>query len=225
MLKKKIGVIGLGDFGLALVRALHHAGHEVTAIDRKMEVIESVSDYCTHPVCLDSTDERALKSQGVEDLEDVIIAAADDFETLIVTADILKRICRGRITVRYRTPLQMKILEMLGLRAIFNPEEKAAINMSEQFGYRGLRQNTILSDEYKVIEVAAPASLIDVPLARSGLKTKYRLNLITIKRVKQGETVEKIIGIPEGNTVVRKNDILILFGHNHDIEHFLDDSV
>ena len=125
-MRKKIAVIGLGDFGRALVKHLHEEGHEVTAIDHDLPTIEKIKSNCTHAVCLNSTDEKALRSQGVEQMDTVIISAAQSFEVLIVTADILRRIFNGQLIVRYRTTLHKRILEMLGEKELFTPEERPA---------------------------------------------------------------------------------------------------
>ena len=54
MNRKKIAVIGLGDFGKELVKCLYEEKHEVIAIDLNMELVEEIKDFCTNAVCLDS---------------------------------------------------------------------------------------------------------------------------------------------------------------------------
>lgn len=228
MRAKKIVVIGLGDFGRQLVRALYREGHEVTAIDRDLQTIEDIADECTNAVCLSSTDEKAMRSQGLEDMDAIILASAESFETLIVTADILKKIGVKEIIGRYRNDLQIRILRMLGVSSIYNPEETAARNMAERFHHEGIKTSIFMSESHRVAEIVVPSSITGLSLIDSRLREDFRLNLITIKRPRKkikgnhrGET-DEILGLPDANFVFEEGDILIVFGTHHDIDRFLD---
>ncbi|MDH5654932.1 MAG: TrkA family potassium uptake protein [Spirochaetia bacterium] len=222
-MKKKIAVIGLGEFGFALVKQLHHEGHEVIAIDKNMDVIEDAADVSTTAVCLDSTDEKAMIAQGLEDMDSVIIASAENLEVILVTSDILKRMGAKDIIVRYRNDLDVRILKMMGIDRVFNPEEKAALNMSEEFSHRSIRMSAIISDEYRIAEVILPGVFAGKTLQNSRLKEDYRLNVVTILRRQKGNrNQEKILGVPLAETILEENDTLILFGTHKDIDSFLE---
>jgi trk system potassium uptake protein TrkA len=222
MNRKKIAVIGLGEFGLILVKCLHREGHEVIAIDKSMDLIDDIADHCTTAVCLDSTDEKAMHSQGLEEMDAVILASADNLEMMVVTIDILKKIGVKEIVARYKNELQIRILNMFGITKTFNPEERAALNMAEQFSHHSMRMSTILTDEYRIAEIDVPPIFVGKSLSESHLKEEYRLNIVTIKRRDpRNLSREEIIGIPISSTVLQKNDILILFGKHDDIDRFL----
>ncbi|MBW7857531.1 MAG: TrkA family potassium uptake protein [Leptonema sp. (in: Bacteria)] len=235
MLRKKICVIGIGDFGRAVVKGLYEEGHEVTAIDRDLETIEEIKDQCTHAVCLDSTDEKAMIAQNIHEMDVIILSSAESFETLIVTTDILKRNCSGELIVRYRTEVQRKVLSMIGVKNLFYPEKAAADSMAEQLSHQSIRRSMILSDQYRLVEAVAPRAYEGLPLLRTNLKKEYNLSIVTIKRaesdtnivVKKGlpikQTQDSILGIPDGDTIIREDDVLILFGKLDDIERFLND--
>ena len=70
---KRFAVIGLGRFGRELAIALAMSGAEVVAIDKNREEIEVIGDQVSHAVRLDSTDEEALKAQGVDKCDVAII--------------------------------------------------------------------------------------------------------------------------------------------------------
>jgi len=223
MFRKKIAVIGLGDFGIALTRCLHREGHEVIAIDKNMERVEEIIDESTRSVCMDSTDEKAMKSQGIEDMDTVIIASADNLESVIVTIDITKRFGVTEIIARYKNRLQMQILTMLGITQLFNPEENAALSMAEQFSHHSMRMSTILTDEYRIAEIDTPALFVGKTVMECQIKENYRLNIITIKRKNEETNMkEKVLGIPMGETIIMHGDILILFGLHDDIDRFLE---
>lgn len=89
--KKNKTVIGIGSFGKLFVQYLFEDGHEVIAIDKDPVIIDSIKDSVTIAVALDATDEHALISQGIADVDYAVIALADDFETSIICAESLKK--------------------------------------------------------------------------------------------------------------------------------------
>ncbi|NUM41867.1 MAG: TrkA family potassium uptake protein, partial [Leptospiraceae bacterium] len=205
-------------------------GHEVVAIDKNEEVIHEIRNDSTNAICLDSTEEDALKSQGLDEMDFVVLAVADDFETLIITADILKRIGVREIHARYQTDLHIRILKMLGITNIFNPEENAAKNMGEQFGYSNIKGNTIISDEYRISDIIVPDFFVGKTVEEVGLKENYGLLLVTIKRYrvnsqakrKSDDMILEVLGIPLATTPFRSKDIISVFGKHEDVEYFLE---
>lgn len=230
MQRKKIAVIGIGSFGKLFVQYLFDDGHEVIAIDKDPAIIESIKDSVTIAVALDATDEHALRSQGIADVDYAVIALADDFETSIICADSLKKCGVKNIYARYQTPLQMKVLELLGIKDLFNPEERAARSMAETLSFSGMRSSFLLSDEYSVVEVTVPKRYINKTIAEADLRHKYNINVITVKRPitnKEAKRAsdskgERILGIPHGNTVLHEDDVVVLFGSQTDLSKFLE---
>lgn len=230
MIRKKIAIIGIGSFGKVLTERLFLEGHEVLAIDKSMEEIESIQNNCTGAVCLDATDEHALRSQGLEDMDVVVISLADNFETLVVCADILKRMGVKEILARYKTELQKKILRLMGIEHIFNPEEKAAINMAESLRHPGIITNLFLSEEYRIADITVPARVVGKTILEIQLHEKHSIHLITIKRKNRSkgahrpteEDEEAILGIPSAQEKLHSHDTLLVFGKQADINRFLE---
>lgn len=229
---KKLAVIGLGDFGMVLVRCLNKEGHEVVAIDSDSAKIDAVKEDCVDVAIMDSTDEVAMKNIGFRDFDRVIVAVANDFENLMVTADILIRVLELKnVTIRYQTELQKRILKQtIGITDLFNPEETAAMNMAEQFDHRLMRKAFILSDDFRIAEFQVPRSFIGKSLAELNFKETYKLLLVTVKRLRLVEKTNRStdekeiepIGIPEQSIEFRENDIIVVFGNHVDLEDFFE---
>jgi trk system potassium uptake protein len=230
MIRKRIAIIGMGGFGKVLAERLYLEGHEVLAIDNRIEEIEEIKDKCTAAVCLDATDENALRSQGLEDMDVAVISVAESFETLVVCADILKGLGVKEIYARYKTDLHKKILRMIGVQHIFNPEEKAAINMAEALRHQGIFTNLFLSEDYRIADIMVPEGIVGKSIAELEIREKYFLNIVTIKRKKRNEKQKRqtdeekevILGIPQDTDRFRANDIIVVFGKQSDINKFLE---
>ncbi|MFN3246026.1 MAG: potassium channel family protein [Leptonema sp. (in: bacteria)] len=217
---KKIAVIGLGDFGKALVKKLNEDGHEVTAIDRDLKTIEDIKDYCTHAVCLDSTDETSLLAQGIRDMDLIYLTSSANFEALIVTTKILEKHCpKDRIIVRYRNEIQKEILEkMFNIHKIFNPEEEAAKNMSLLAKHHIIGKSYSIFDNYEIIEVQVPKKYIDKPIKDIDIRSVYNINILMIK-----QKDKEIDVTPEYK--LTNEDVLLIFGRQDNIKRFIDSTI
>ncbi|MCB1326774.1 MAG: TrkA family potassium uptake protein [Leptospiraceae bacterium] len=227
MKKSRIAVIGLGEFGTILVRQLFDAGHEVVAIDRDMGRVEGAVSSSTDAVCLDSTDREAVAAQELEDFDAVIIALSD-FEALISTANLLRELEVPHIMARYQSRLEYKILRMLGVTELFNPDDQAARSMVQQLTHQGALDRLIIHGPYRIAEVVVPESLIGQSLSDCGLRLKFNLNLVTLRRHNERSDSEAeeppVLGVPYGDTKLEAGDIMILFGKQKDIQAFLEET-
>ena len=64
-----VTVIGLGTFGAKTATRLFEKGAEVIAIDKSPELVDKIKDRVTHAVCIDVTDERAVRSTNISDID------------------------------------------------------------------------------------------------------------------------------------------------------------
>ena len=70
--------------------------------------------------------------------------------------------------------------------------------------------------------------IINRSLEDVGLRDKYKLTVITIKRefleMKDGESVteQHVLGVPSSKTMITENDTLMIFGQVKDIKRFTD---
>ncbi len=216
---KKVAVIGIGNFGAHLAVTLAKQGAEVLAIDSSMDRLEDVKDKVTYTVRLDSTEEKALREQGLTELDAVIVAIGDDFEATLLTIVALQNIGVKRIIARATTKTHERILRHLGIEEVISPAVEAAERLADSLMYRGVIDSLELSSDYSIVEVSAPEAFIGKSLGELQLRETFDVNLITIKRIEQeprllglrSRTVEKILGIPTPDMVVQRGDVLVLF--------------
>jgi trk system potassium uptake protein TrkA len=112
-MNKKIAIIGLGNFGTYLASFLVEKGAEVLAIDNDIEKLEEVKDFVTLAVRLDSTEEKSLRTQNLDEYDAVIVAMGDDFEASILTVAALQSVNVKRIIVRATTEIIKRFYQPL----------------------------------------------------------------------------------------------------------------
>lgn len=225
---KQFAVIGLGQFGTSIARSLANKGAEVLAIDIKPERIESIKDEVAHAVCLDSTDIKSLKSQQVDEFDAVVVAIGEDFESLLLTSVLLLEMGVERVVARAANHHQRKILEKIGIKEILSPEDEVGRTVAEMLIQPDLKSFLRLPDNYEIVEVKTPRRVVNKTLGQIGLREKYFINLVTIRRMFAEEVkgeqvmVEHIVGVPNKDTVLSETDTLILMGTSSDVERFIE---
>ena len=119
-------VIGLGQFGSNMAKALHGMGYEVLAVDKRMERVQEYSTEFTHVVQADATEENALRELGILNFDVVVVAIGDDMEANLLTTMQLKDLGAPYIVAMARDPLQGRLLKKIGVNRIVSPEADMA---------------------------------------------------------------------------------------------------
>ncbi len=230
MAQKKFCIIGLGYFGLNLSLILSRDGAEVLAIDSNMERVDIVSEKVTHSVCMDATDERALRSMGLKEMDAVIVAIGEGFQSSIMTTALLQEIGVKRIFNRVTSPIHERLLKLMGIHDLLVPEAEAASHLASRLMLEGVIGSFELSEDYGVFEIQTPSFFIGKSVMESNLRQTYNLNLVTIKRLKKkgglktlGDRDEiTVVGVPSPNLTIIENDILVVFGKEKDVKLLLE---
>jgi len=211
-------VIGLGRFGYGLATLLAEGGAEVIAIDRKRELIEAIRDSVTVAVCLDSTDEQALRAQGVDRVSVAVVGVGADFEAAALTTVILKQMGVPHVITRATTTIRGQILSRIGADGVVNPECESAERWRSRLLAPTIMERIELAEDYSLVQLPAPKAFFGKTLAGLQIRKKYRLNVVAIHRgdAAQAEEPDKheVISVPMADTVVREGDVLLVIGHD-----------
>jgi len=224
----RFAVIGLGQFGESIARTLSDSGAEVLAIDIDLDKVESIKDDVAYAVALDSTDVKALKAQNIQDMDAVVVAIGENFEGLLLTTVLMLELEVKRIIARAANSQQRMILEKMGIEEILSPEETVGKTVAEMLLHPNMKSFLPLPDNYEIVEINTPSRVVDQTISEIGLREKYNLNLITVKRQYdekvdgQLQQVEHIIGVPRADTFLKETDIMIILGKSKDVNKFIE---
>jgi trk system potassium uptake protein TrkA len=161
-------------------------------------------------------------------MDAVVVAIGENFEALLLTVSYLNELGVGRIIARANSPQQRMILEKMGLTEILSPEDEVGTVVAERLINPNILSFLQLPDDYEIVEVKAPKGILGRTIDEIGLRDKYKLTVITIKREfdeeEDGKIVKKchVLGVPSSNTQVELTDTLMIFGRVRDIERFMD---
>lgn len=126
----RVAVVGMGIFGRALAIDLARAGAEVVAIDNDMDLVDDVRDDVTLAVCLDATDEKELRAQGVHKVDVLVASIGNDFEANQLLVVLARELGIPRVVARAPSKNHARILTLLGAHEVVLPEVEAAERMA-----------------------------------------------------------------------------------------------
>lgn len=225
----KFAVIGVGKYGSTIACRLADKGTQVFAFDSSEEKIEAIKDKVAFAVALDSTDEKALLTQNISDLDAVVVAIGENFEATVLTCVHLMDMGVKRIIARASGAHQKLILEKIGIKEILTPEEEVAFIVRERLINPSILSFLQLPDDYEIAEIRAPEGIVGKTIAGIDFNNKYQLTFITLKRefeitTKSNDltTEQHVIGVPGTDMVIRATDTLIIFGTSKHVAKFID---
>ena len=222
---KRFAVIGLGRFGRKLAIALAMSGAEVIAIDKNREAIEILADQVSHAVRLDSTDEEALKAQGVDKVDVAIIGIGQGtgrgFESAILTVVNLRQMGVNRIYARAEDLIAGEVFSKVGATEVIYPEIESAQRWAYKLIAPQIGEKIDFAEGYSLARIKAPASFDGRTVMDLQLRQKYNVNLVLIKRGEHSkqkkEEKGRIINVPMPSTIIYEDDILMVAGSDHDL--------
>lgn len=222
---QRFAVIGLGRYGMKLAVSLAEAGAEVIAIDRSIELVEEIRDRVTIAVALDSTDELALKKQGIDKIDVAIVAIGDDFEANVLTTVLLKHLGIKRVISRAASPTQARIQTKVGADSVVNPEVETAERWAHKLLAPFIVDHIEIAAGYGLIQMPTPEKWQDKTLIELDLRNKYNINIVALKRkivtaseTGQGGYEEYVVDTPLPDSKLGASDIIVVAGMDKYLE-------
>lgn len=212
MAKRSFAVIGLGRFGTAMGTTLTDLGHEVIGVDTDEDRVQAMADTLALAVRLDATDEKALRAVGIAEVDVAVVSIGENIESSLLVVTLLRELGIKDVAAKAVTALHGRILEKLGVTRVVFPERETAIRLAHSLVIPNVLDYIELSNEFSIIEVPAPGEFFGKTLKEIGLRARFGLTTIAIKR-KVGTSLVTNIA-PGPDDVVQEGDTLALLGSN-----------
>jgi trk system potassium uptake protein TrkA len=178
---------------------------------------------------MNATSREGLTQLPLQDIDAAIVGIGEDEGATIMTAALLRQVGVPRIVCRVTSPLQQVVLEAMNMEEFVYPEASSAERLALKLDLPGVIDSFQIHPDYRMIEVAVPDRYVGRTVEDLDLANRYRLVLVTIikkvskKHIFGDERSEmQVVGIIPAGTVVKKGDILLLFGTPRDIEVFIE---
>lgn len=211
---KQIAVLGLGRFGGSLVKEFNELGIDTMAVDKSIDKVNEFSQYATHTIQANTLDESTLKQLGIRNFDLVVVSFGDDIEASLLTTLHLKELGVQQVWAKAQNDYHHKVLERIGADRIIHPERDMAKRVAHHIASEKIIDFIELSKEHSIVEIVASEKLHNQTLLELDIRAKYGCSVVGIQRG------ENVIVAPLAEEVLQKGDVLIVIGHNADLNRF-----
>lgn len=214
-MKKSIAVIGLGRFGMSILKTLAESKCDVIGIDNNKDCVAEAGKYVQHVVICDSTKKEHLEELGVQNVNHAVVCIGKNSQASILTVINLKELGVEKISVRVDDEEYIKVMQKLGATEIMFPERDFGIDVAKRIS---LKDSTI--EEYYELE----DGFVNVKF-----KVNENFTPIKIKEVKSIVKFEVLVALiirgdiailPDGETEIQPNDTLYVIGKHAKVVKF-----
>ncbi|MEX1099807.1 MAG: TrkA family potassium uptake protein, partial [Bacteriovoracaceae bacterium] len=187
--------------------------------DQNNDLVDKIKERVTHSICVDVTDERAIRSQNISDVDVAIVAIGDNIETSILAVAMLRKLGVGKIIARATSKLHEHVLKEIGASEIVKVEEEMGEIVASKIVAPHVLQRYNFAAGYSIVELKLGKRFEGKTLVESQIRQNYSLNIVALqKRVpyitedgKSAFRVE-INDSPLPMDVIDADDIVVLVG-------------
>lgn len=214
MSKKQFLIIGLGRFGSSIAKTIYELGQDVLAIDKDEEKVQEISDYVTHAVQMDSTDESIVKTLGVKNFDVAVVTIGSNLQDSVLSTLILKELGIKYIIAKANNELHAKVLTKIGADKVVLPERDMGARVAHNLVSSNILDYIELSEEYSILETEAIKEWFNKSLKEIEIRKKHGINVVAIKRG------DKVNISPSAEDIIKENDVLVAIGSVKDLNKF-----
>ncbi|MCC7124618.1 MAG: TrkA family potassium uptake protein [Acidobacteria bacterium] len=203
-----------------MATTLAELGHDVIGLDGSEDRVRALADVLSLAVQVDATDEKALLSVGITDVDVAVVSIGENIESSLLVVTLLREIGIKTIIAKAVTPLHGRILEKLGVSRVVFPERETAIRLAHSLVIPNVLDYIELSNEFSIVDIPAPDDFVGKSLKDIGLRSRFGLTTIAIKHPADTPGGRPQTNIAPGpDDVVRRGDVLSLLGSNERLGH------
>ena len=122
-----------------------------------------------------------LKALGVRNYDCAIVAVGDDVGNSALITLNLKEIGVKEVIAKAQSHVHRKVLEKIGADRVVFPEHEMGVKLAQGLSSSNVLNFIELSDDYGIVELAAPRSWVGHTLKELDVRAKYGVNIIAIR--------------------------------------------
>jgi Trk K+ transport system NAD-binding subunit len=213
--RNHVVLIGVGHVGLRVARTLHEMGFEIVAIDNSIDSIadRELERLSIPLVAEDSRLNTTLNDAGIEQAQSVIVCTSNDHTNLEITMRARDLNPTIRIVVRMwddRFSEQMK--RFLDVQVLSASDLAAPVFAGSALGIEITQTLQIANQDYSMIRLTVQSGSF-----MEGQKIDTLQEDEDVDIVLHSEFNREPIVHPDGDTIVRADDTLVLFARHRKI--------
>lgn len=204
-MRKTVGILGLGVFGMTIAKQLSEYDCDIIAVDRDEVNVNRIEPLVTKAVIADVTDEDVLKEIGIGDCDTVVVATGSSLEASILAVMHCSRLGVPEIIAKAKSRTTTEILTKMGAQRVVNPEKETGIRLVKNILHHKLAEVIALDGNISLVEFYPPKSWVGKRLSDLDLRKDYDLNLIGYREAKNESLNTKVFA----DFLIREDVILV----------------
>jgi len=212
LIRKEFVIFGVGEFGTNVAKTLANSGATVMVVDKDDKQLETIANDVTHSVCADATNPEAMRQLGIRNYDGAIVGIGHSLQTSVLITMQLKEMGMPYIMVKASTDIEGRILAKVGADKVIFPDREIGIRIGNEIINGNYFEALELSEEYSIVDISVPKSWVGKTLREANIRSRYGVKEIGIR----GE--DEININPPANHTLTGQDVLIILGHNTDIQ-------
>ncbi|MFN3158541.1 MAG: potassium channel family protein [Rubinisphaera brasiliensis] len=205
---KRFVVIGLGNFGFTVGRALAEAGHDVIAVDRHGDLIDRMANFVAQAVVANAVDAETLQRIGVDAVDAAIVSTGDDMASSVLTTMALIDLGVKDIYVKVSSDDHARVMKRIGATDVIFPEKDTAVSLSARLSGPALLNYVQLGKDFSIQEMGVPNSWSGKTIRALGLRQEHNITVVALHDVLTGV----ITPSPNPDYVLKDSDALLVAG-------------
>lgn len=226
-----VAVIGLGIFGSKVATKLFEQKADVIAIDKDPILVDKIKDKVTRAVCLDVTDEKALRAEDISDIDAAIVAIGDNAEMSILAVATLRKLGVGRVISRAKDNLHEHVLREVGASEIIRIEEEMGELVASKIISPHILQRYSFDAGYSLVEMKVSKKLSGKTLVETKLRQDYQVHVVAIQKKipiinDEGKaSVKKEVNYnPLPMDILEEDDVIVLVGNDEKLNKLFNET-
>lgn len=206
-------VIGGGKVGGAAVRELHRRNFPVHVVEKDADSCRGLEGKADAVFCGDAADREVLARAGIAEAPAVLLTTGDDAMNIYLAVYCRRLNPDLRIVSRVTHARNVEAIHRAGADFVMSYASLGTELVMARL--RGAKV-VLLGEQVELFSVGVPPALGGVSLAESGLREKFGLNVVAIKKEKSLTTH------PAASTRIPEGGELVMLGSAHQREKFHD---
>ena len=211
---KRMVVIGLGNFGMAVAESLAKKGVDGIAVDRRQDMVDKLSKRAARAVAGDGTSEQVLREIGCKNADAGIVSTGDDITASLLAVLALKDLGVREIHVKVISEQHARVVDKLGVTGTVFPERDSGRRLAEAVVSHEILSYFPLGDDYAIQEMAIPDSWIGRSLRDIDVRRRYGLSVVAVKCMLSST----VSGVPDPDAPLKDSDTLWVSGSLANLE-------
>lgn len=213
-MKKSILVIGIGRFGRSVIEELYERGHDIFAINKEEEALNSVQNMIVSGLILDvaDNDDELARIVGEKNFDEAVVAMGEDFEGTLIATHVLKE-AGVRVSVKASSRRRGNVLLKMGADRVIFPERDMGKRLAQIISNQGAIDILELPQGFVIEQLEVGAGFNGKTIARLNTNNRFGIWILLIYR-------DSNPVLPTADTRLNKGEVLVVFGEKSKMKLF-----